>query len=173
MRNSYVYRAVALSVWAWGVWLLLTWTVMAEQLIFGALLALAIGFAFARLGPVVAPWQALSPRRLVGFVWLVLDGLRRIVVANLSLARRIWSPRRPLRSGMVVVATSMHTDAGLGWTGLISSLIVDNQIVDLDREHFRLQYHAVAVPDGGPLQKSEQINAPVERHLARIIGEHP
>ena len=47
----------------------------------------------------------------------------------------------------------------------ISSLIVDNQLVDLDARAHELQYHAVAVPDGGQEQAREQINGPVEELL--------
>ena len=55
--------------------------------------------------------------------------------------------------------------------GLISSLIVDNQIVDLDRRHHLLQYHAVAVPEGGPAKRRAAINGPVERMLKPLLDE--
>jgi multicomponent Na+:H+ antiporter subunit E len=169
--RQFLLRWLGLAAWAYAVWLVLTWTATAEQLVFGAILVVIIGASLAPLGAVVGPWRAMGPRRLGAIVWLVADGVGRIVRANLSLSRRIWSPGRPLHSGMMVTATSMHGDAGLAWTGLISSLIVDNQIVDLDRDRHELQYHAVAVPPGGMLKKAEHANAPVERHLARVIGE--
>jgi hypothetical protein len=43
---------------------------------------------------------------------------------------------------------------------LISSLIVDNQLVDLDRSGNVLQYHAISIPDGDP---RSQIDEPIER----------
>jgi multicomponent Na+:H+ antiporter subunit E len=66
---------------------------------------------------------------------------------------------------MVVVPTHERSDLGLTTVGLVTSLIVDNQIVDLDRRRHELQYHAVAVPEGGPEAAREEINAPVERCL--------
>ena len=83
---------------------------------------------------------------MTAVVRLVLVCLGRIVLANLRLAGRIWSPGRPLASGMVVVDTAMISDAGLAGVGLLSSLIVDNQLVDLDRDRRQLQYHAIDVP---------------------------
>jgi multicomponent Na+:H+ antiporter subunit E len=50
--------------------------------------------------------------------------------------------------------------------GLITSVIVDNQLVDVDRSRAQLQYHAVEVPEDGPEQAREAINGPVEQHLA-------
>ena len=162
-------RVVALFVWAYGAWLLLTWTVTFEQLVFGGLLAAAVALALAPMGEVAAPWRLLDPRILGASVRLVVVALVRIVRANAVLAWRIWSPSRPLRSGMVIVPTELDTEGGLGGLGLITSLIVDNQIVDVDRRNGLLQYHAVAVPEGDREQRAESINKPVERLLAPLV----
>lgn len=166
-------RVGVLAVWAGVVWLLLTWTVTAEQLVAGGLTALAVGLALAPLGEVVGQWRVLDPRRLATGLWLLVVSLGRVARANVELAVRIWRPSRPLRSGMIIVPTTLRSDGSLGMVGLITSLIVDNQIIDLDREHHLLQYHAVSVPDGDGAQRAEQINAPTERLLARIDRRNP
>ena len=166
-----IKRVCALWPWTAGVWLLLTWTVTFEQLVTGGLVATAWAIALAPLGDVARPWRLLRPSVLLASVRLVVESLVRITIANLGLARRIWSPRRPLASGMIILPTRMWTDRGVGGTGLITSLIVDNQIVDLDRKKHLLQYHAVAVPDGDPEERRASVNGPVERMLAPIVGE--
>jgi multicomponent Na+:H+ antiporter subunit E len=157
---------LALAIWAYLVWVLLSWTRTAEQLLFGAGVALLVAVTMAPLGPVAAPWRLLMPRRAWAVIRLIATALWRILQANLSLARRIWSPSRPLRSGMIVVPTSEHSDAGLASVGLISSLIVDNQIIDLDRDRALLQYHAVSIPAGDP---AESVNRPIERLLRPLV----
>lgn len=159
-------RAFALAIWSYSVWLVLTWTATAEQLLFGAGLALTVAVALAALGPVVGPWQLFRPARLVAVARLAGYAAVHIVRANVGLARRIWLPSRPLRSGMVIVPTIARTDGELAATGVITSLIVDNQVVDLDRSENVLQYHAVAVPEGD--DPAESINAPVERRIAKV-----
>lgn len=159
---------LSLAVWMFAIWLVLTWTLTAEQLAFGAIFAMLLAVAMAPLGDVVAPWRLFDPRRSGALILLAVAALARIVRANISLARRILMPSRPLRSGMVIVPTSLSTDAAIGATGLITSLVVDNQIVDVDVEQRVLQYHAVAVPGGSKAAQAESINAPVERLLARI-----
>jgi multicomponent Na+:H+ antiporter subunit E len=161
-------RAATLAVWAFAVWLLLTWTVTAEQLAFGAGLAIAVGVALCPLGDVARPWRLLDPRVLVALGGLVGTSLGRIVRANVVLAGRIWAPGRPLRSGMIIVPTSARGTAQLGGTGLITSLIGDNQITDVDTRRNELLYHAVAVPPGDKTEQAESINAPTERWLARL-----
>ncbi len=163
-------RVINLGVWTFGVWILLTWTPFTvEQEAIGAGLSLAVALAVAPLGPVAAPWRLLAPRRLLGLGRLVVEGLVRIVVANLKLARRIWAPSRPLSSGMVIVPTEFSTPGALCAVALISSLIVDNQIVDLDVSRRRLQYHAVAVPPGDPDARRAAINGPVERLIEPLV----
>lgn len=165
--REYLRRVLALAIWGFAVWLLLTWTATAEQLIFGAVLSVITGSAMASLGAVTAPWSLLNPRRIAAVAGLFVLALGQIVRANVGLARRIWSPSRPLRSGMLVVPTIARTDGELAAAGLISSLVVDNQIVDLDRSRDALLYHVVAVPDG---DRSEAINAPIERRVAAVRG---
>lgn len=127
--------------------MLLTWSPFTlEQELFGVAFAVAVAAVVAPFGGVVAPWRLLDSRRLLATAWLLLDTLARIVRVNIELACRIWAPSRPLRSGMVIVPTHMRSPGGLAAVGLISSLIVDNQIVDLDRRSHHLQYHAVVVP---------------------------
>ena len=96
-RASWAMRAFAIAVWAYAVWLLLTWTVTAEQLTFGALLAISVGVAFASLGEVAAPWSMFDPRRFVALLRLTIESAVRVVRANVSLSRRIWSPSRAVR----------------------------------------------------------------------------
>ena len=161
----YFARALGLAAWCLIVWILLTWTVTAEQYAFGIGISVAIGLALAPLGPVVPPWAVLAPRRLWRTLGLLITSLGRIVSANVRLAARIWAPSRPLRSGMVIVPTSQRSLFGLTVVGLVTSVVVDNQIVDVDRRREELQYHAVAVPQGGPQEARAKINEPVERFL--------
>ena len=156
-----------IGLWCWGylVWALLTWTLTVEQVIFGVCIAAAVAVALAPLGEAAGPWRLLRPRALAGGARLLLAGAWQVLQANLRLSRRIWDPRRPLASGMVITPTAERTDGGLAAVGVISSLIVDNQITDLDARAHELQYHAVAVPGGGAEQAREEINGPVENLL--------
>ena len=163
-------RIIALACWAFLVWVLLTWTLTVEQVIVGAAVSVAAAVALAPLGGVAAPWRLLSPARLIGAIRLVVVSAGRIFVANLRLARRIWSPGPALSSGMVITATHQESEGGLAATGILTSVIVENQLVDLDRSRRELQYHAVSVPEGDEDQVASVINAPTER-LLRVFGD--
>lgn len=158
-------RIFALACWCMTVWVLLTWTRTSEQIAVGAAVSLAVAVVLAPLGPVAGPWRLLDPRVAKRTAGLAFVALGRVVVANVRLARRIWSPSLPLRSGMVIVPTTQRSELGLTTVGVVSSLIVDNQIVDVDRSRGRLLYHAVEVPPRDPEAARERINGPLERHL--------
>ena len=165
-------RVVALGVWAYAGWILLTWTPFSvETEAVGLVGALVVAVAVAPFGEVVRPWLVVDPRRVVGLLGLAAGTLRGIVVANIKLSRLILTPSLPVRSGMVIVPTAARSDGGLAAVGLITSLIVDNQIVDVDRARHLLQYHAVCVPEGGRERAREAVNGPVERMLEPLTGE--
>ena len=82
-----------------------------------------------------------------------------------ATSARSKSVKQRLRTGMIIIPTTQESAGGLTTVGLVTSAIVDNQLIDLDRSRKQLQYHAVEVPR--PDQAVEHINGPVERILAR------
>jgi multicomponent Na+:H+ antiporter subunit E len=70
---------------------------------------------------------------------------------------------------MVIVPTEMTSEGGLTAVGLITSVIVDNQLVDLDVGRQELQYHGVWIPSGDEQENRSRMNGPVEGYLKRIV----
>ncbi|WP_051579705.1 Na+/H+ antiporter subunit E [Pseudonocardia acaciae] len=132
-------------LWASGflAWVLLTGTFTVEHLAFGVGAAALVAAGLAPLYPTAG----LRPRALARAVGTAVVTLGRVVVANIRLAARIWRSGRPSASGMVVVRTSVRSVAGLAAVGVMSSLVVDNQLVDVDRHGGELQYHTVTGGD--------------------------
>jgi multicomponent Na+:H+ antiporter subunit E len=153
---------VALFDWCLATWILLTWTATIEQAAFGVGISLVVALALAPLGDVIGPWRLFSPRVLWRLLRLTAFVVVQIAQANVELAWRVWQRRPPLRTGLVITTTRMRSDAGLAAVGLLSSLIVDNQIVDVDRSTNELLYHAVTVPEGGRVSAYHDINAGLE-----------
>ncbi|GAA5006761.1 Na+/H+ antiporter subunit E [Actinopolymorpha pittospori] len=164
-RRRLITHGLALWVWAFAVWVLLTWTLTAEQLLVGAVIATAVAMVFAPLGPVARPWRLLDPEVLWRLAVLAATALARSVVSNVRLAVRVWSPRRPVRSGMLVVPTKARGPGEVTAVGVLTSLIVDNQLVDLDRHAHRLQYHAVWITTEDPEGNRRHINGPIEDRM--------
>jgi multicomponent Na+:H+ antiporter subunit E len=163
-------RLPAATCWAFLVWVLLTWTRTGEQVLFGAVVAAAVAVALVPLGEIPGPWRLLHPRRLAALVVLLAVTAGRVFISNVRLARRIWAPDLPLSSGMVVAATAERGPGQLTALALMTSVVVDNQLVDLDASRGELQYHAIEVPAGGPDGATRAITAPAGRLLAPLSG---
>jgi multicomponent Na+:H+ antiporter subunit E len=155
--------------WAFAVWLLLSATFDAEQLLFGAGIAALVAVALAPLGPGRGPWWLLYPARLWALTVLCGVVAGKVVLANVRLALRVWRPSIPLRSGMLVVSTTRHSVGSLAAVGVLTSLIVDNQLVDLDRANGELQYHAVELPRDE--RERAEVNSAVERSLTKLTDQ--
>ena len=168
VRRRFVLRYVGAVLWCYLVWNLLTWTATAENLGIGLGVALLIALAIAPAGEIVPPWRLLDPRRWWGLARLLAVVTWRIARANITLAYRIWAPARPIASGMITTPTLARTDGEIVTVGLTTSLIVDNQIIDLDRRSHRLQFHGVAVPPPGDQHARQANNGPVEGPLLSI-----
>ena len=166
--RRYRRRWLALAIWAYAAWILLSWTKTPEQLGFGAVASAVVAAILVPLGPVLEPWKLFDPRRAVVLLRVGAHVLVHLVAANISLSRRIWSPSLPLRPGMVIVPTTASTEAEFAAVGLLSSLVVDNQIIDIDRVGGVLQYHAVWVDSVDPAANRRQINGPLEELLIRL-----
>jgi len=160
----------ALFCWCYLVWTLLSWTASVEQVVFGVVLAALVALACAPLGTVAGPWRLLAPRRLVAFARLLWLVVTRVVVADVKLTRLIWSRHPRPGSGMVVSATRARTDGQLTTVGVLTSVIVDSQLIDLDRYRHELQYHAVWVASIDPETNRRLINGPVEDQVMEMTS---
>lgn len=160
---------LSFALWAGVAWVLLTWTASVEQAVYGVVVSVATALILWPLGPPARPWKALRPSRLLRLATLAVTSTARIVWANLVLARRVLSPARPIRTGMLVVPTEVRGDGAVTVLGLLGSIIVDHQLVDL--EPGRLQYHAVWVVSEDPVEARERINGRLERLLQPLDEE--
>ncbi len=160
-------RWVAAFCWAMLTWTLLTWTATVEQVLVGAVLSAGVATACAPLGSLAGPWRLLAPRRLLAMVALAFTVAGRVVVANARLTRLVWSRHVRPPSGMVIVPTTARSEGELAAVAVLTSVVVDSQIVDVDRQRHELQYHVVwAGPDSDANRR--RINAPIEDRLAGI-----
>jgi multicomponent Na+:H+ antiporter subunit E len=159
-------RLLALWCWAELTWTLLTFTASIEQIVTGFVVSVAVALACAPLGSVAGPCALLRPRRIVPILVLAGAVAWRVVAANIALSRLIWSGRPP-HSGMLVVPTAARSDAEVAATGLLTSLIVNAQLVDVDRHRCQMQYHAVTVESLDADRNRATINGPIED---RVIG---
>jgi multicomponent Na+:H+ antiporter subunit E len=165
-----IRRTTALAAWCYLVWLLLTLTPTVEVLLVGVPISVLCAALLAPLAPAAGPWRLLRPvtaaRWLRGSVRLGAS----IVRANVAMARLVWSSSVRPPSGMVVVPSRTDDSDLLATVGLLSSLVVDNQVVDVDPSRSQLLYHCVRVPPEDA-DAYERVNGPVEHVVTGQVGD--
>jgi hypothetical protein len=72
---------------------------------------------------------------------------------------------------MLVFPTSLRAPAAVGAVGIISSLVVDNQLVDLETGH--LQYHAIWAEPSDPARARRRVMGRLEPliHELELSGQ--
>jgi multicomponent Na+:H+ antiporter subunit E len=69
---------------------------------------------------------------------------------------------------MVIVGTEVDSEGELTAVGLVTSLIVDNQLIDIDRARHQMLFHTVWVDSLDPSVNRQEINGPVEARVQAI-----
>lgn len=156
--------------WVLLVWLLLTWSTAPDQVLTGVVVALIASRPLAALGPVSRPWVLLRPASILAGARLVVRYLPSMALANARLARRVWSRTIPLRSGMVVVADPTTTAGARTALAVMTSTVVDYQLVAIDDDRRRLKYHGVWIVDGDPGANAARILDGFPGELATLVG---
>ncbi|GAA1560480.1 hypothetical protein GCM10009804_16580 [Kribbella hippodromi] len=150
------------------MWLLLTWSVTVESLLVGLVVSVLGALLLVPLGFPAGPWWFLAPRRLLALLRLAAGTATDVFRANLRLVYQIWTPRMPIRTGIVIVPTRFSDVDRVAATGLLSSLVVDNQVIDVDLKRRELLYHCIVVPAAG--HRYETINGPLEGRIERVTN---
>ena len=158
-------RTRGLAAWCFLAWLMLSLSVSVESLVTGLVLSLGAAAALSPLGEVPGPWTLLRPRRVGATAppggWA---GGRLHAREPPDGPARVDAPPAAAH-GDGRRRDAARTDGQVGAVGLLTSLVVDNQVIDVDLDERTMLYHCVEVPRGEPY---DAVNGPVERRLLAI-----
>ncbi|MCL7462042.1 Na+/H+ antiporter subunit E [Pseudomonas sp. NW5] len=152
-----------LSLFLLLVWLLLVNDFSPGHWLLGAFLGWGIAWLVRPFWPATPALR--SPRRLLGFVALVLGD---IVVANFQVARRILGPRFALRPAFVEVPMDLDDQMLLTVLACVVSLTPGTVSADLSADHRTLLVHGLDVDDEAALIQSikQRYEAPLKEIFA-------
>jgi multicomponent Na+:H+ antiporter subunit E len=149
------------------LWLLLTGTFDAQELVAGALVTgVAVALAHARSGVLSGVrWSFALPGAVLIYLWVFAIALFR---SNIDVARRVLSPALPLRPGVVQVRTELTS--ALGRLLLANSITLTPGTLTIDVEGDLLTIHWIDCPPGIDVEAATRvIAADFERHLRRFL----
>lgn len=159
-------KVLATTVLAFGVWLVVTWTFDAGSLGAGAVVAIAVAWAFRRV-EMDEVRILLLPHRLFWALVYVPVLLFYIVRSNLDVAYRVIQPRMPIRPGITRVRTRLTSVPGR--VLLANSITLTPGTMSVDLVGDVLYVHRIYVPETDPDGTTEREIAPFERLIRRIF----
>jgi multicomponent Na+:H+ antiporter subunit E len=154
------------SVFAFLLWLAVTWTVEPVSLALGAAIAGAAGFGFRRVG-LTESRLLLAPRRLFWALLYVPVLFVYVVRANLDVAYRVLHPRLPIRPGIVRVRTRLRSPSAR--VLLANSITLTPGTLTVDLVDDRLYVHRIHVPEQDADARTEADLARFEAFIRRIF----
>ena len=150
-----------------ALWLLLTGSLDAQEIITGAVVAMLVTVIFGARFTIFTGFR-FSWRAPLYILSYLASFTVALVRANFDLAARVLSPSLPIRPAMVEVKTRLKSP--LGKMLLANTITLTPGTLTVDVIDDRLLVHWVYCPEGiGTQQATEQIAAGFERHLGRFL----
>jgi multicomponent K+:H+ antiporter subunit E len=153
----------ALSLALFLLWAALTNAASLATLMLGGLLALVLPFVVSPFWPDTR--RIARPVLIPGFAARVAWDM---LVANWSVARRVVGPLAKLSPAFVEVPLDLRDPFAATVLGSIVSLTPGTVSIDVDRERWVLQLHALDAPDPGALVR--EIKLRYEKPIKEIFA---
>ena len=149
-----------------GVWLLLTWSVQAQDIFAGIGFSLLLAAVLGRVYP-KEPSRLFQPRRWFWFLCYIPYFIYYCIRANVDVAYRVLHPDVPIRPGIVCVHTELHGD--LAKTFLANSITLTPGTLTVDVDGQDLYVHWINIETDDPARQTELIVRRFERLLKEIF----
>ena len=161
-------RRIVLFIFAFLIWILLSWKVTYQDLLVGVFVSAFVAFMIGDMF-VQRPHVFSHPERYFWFMVYVPVLLWECIKANVDVAYRVTHPRRPINPGIVKVKTSLRSDTGLTFLANSITLTPGTLSVDINQEKGCLYIHWIDVKSKDIEAASERIVKRFERILEKVF----
>ena len=159
-------KVLAVGVFAFLVWLAVTWSFDAAGILAGAVVAALLAIGLRRIELDEAPLLFL-PQRLFWALAYIPVLFLYVVRANLDVAYRVLHPALPIRPGIVKARTTLSSPAGR--VLLANSITLTPGTLTVDLVDDVLYIHRIHVPEEDPDGETERSMARFESYIRRIF----
>jgi multicomponent Na+:H+ antiporter subunit E len=161
--RGFVWLAVLLTF----LWFAANLSLAPEALATGALISVAVAYAFTRKRGVWRDFH-LSPRRVYHFVLFTGAFLVELVRANINVLRYVFSPRIDIKPGIVRIKTKLKTPVGRLALANSIALTPGSLVIDIKDEDLFIHWLDVKTTDTD--EATRAIAGAFEEHLEKTFG---
>lgn len=148
-NNDRAYMATTFTACA-VLWLLLTGSFAPVDLLWGLVVCTGVTALTYRFVAFGAPRWMRDPRKWLALLALGAEFVKQIVMQNITLSRRVFSPRLPINPGIVAVPVNIRHDVPLTILISLVTLTPDTVVVDVDQANGILYIHWIDVKTTEP-----------------------
>ena len=159
-------RYFVLFLFAFVLWLLLTWPADWQHIIVGVIVSILVMVLFGRLA-VVGEVKMFDPKRWAWFIVYLVVFIWECIKANLDVAYRVIHPRMPIKPGIVKVKTNLKSDVAR--TFLANTITMTPGTLSVDVDGDELYIHWIYVRDETVEGATKYIVGRFERFLAKVF----
>ena len=164
-------KVAATFIVCYAFWILVTWSLAAQELIAGAVVSLAVALFCSRFFIHDKGFLLLQPRRLFALVYYCLVVFpTELLRANVNVARRAFCRQIPLNSGIVKVP--VHVQSSYGRAMLADSITLTPGTITMEcaEDEGQLYYyiHWLDVKEEDPEKAGDIIKGRMEKWVRRI-----
>jgi len=139
------------------LWLLLSGSFAPVDLLWGVVVCTGVTALTYRFTAFGAPRWMRSARGWWAFLKLLAEFVRQILVQNITLSWRVFSPTMPIKPGIVAVPYTIRGDVPLTILSSLITLTPDTVVVDVDQQKNILYIHWIDVQTTDPQQMYQQL----------------
>jgi len=171
LRKTTFPKVAATFVVCYAFWLLVTWSVAAQELIAGAVVCLAVALFTSRFFIHEKAFLLLNPRRFFSLLCYCLVVFpTELLKANLDVVKRAYQPHIPLNSGIVKVPVNVRSSYGRAMLADSITLTPGTITMECAEDDGQLYYyiHWLDVKEEDPEKAGEIIKGRMEKWVRRI-----
>jgi multicomponent Na+:H+ antiporter subunit E len=163
-----IKNRIVLFVLSFFLWLMLSWSVDAENIVIAVFVGLIVSLLTADVFPKKVP-VFHRPARYLWILYYIPIFTWECIKANIDGAYRVIHPDVPIKPGIVKVKTTLKSETGLTFLANTLSLKPGTMTVDIDREGGYLYVHWVDVRSQDVKAATEELVLKFERILKKIF----
>ena len=164
-RKPWILKRLPLLVWLVLVWGALWQDFSAGNLLFGALIALAVAQAFY-LPPIELSGRFNLLRGVLFMLWFT----QQVMIASFQVLYWAIAKGPRIRNAVIAVPLRSPSDLLMTAVGHVLSLIPGSLVVEVDRGSATLYVHAMNAPTPESVVKIRQGIQDIEARLIQVMG---
>ena len=171
MQKTKYTAAAATFIVCYALWVLLTWSFTAQELVVGAILSCGVALFASRFFIHEKATWLLNPARVIsalGFWCGTFVG--ELVKANVNMAKICFGGCKKINPGIVKIPTAMKSDYGIAAVSNSITLTpgtITMEVAEKDDQNY-LYVHWIDVAETDPEKAGEAIKGTLEKGLRRV-----